>query len=209
MGGCSSKKDITSSNLASQGINHRSSGAGGGNPNREWKLKIGLVGEAYVGKTSSLLRYVDNEFEDDEDKSTVGVDYRMKNVTLRGKDVKLQIVDTAGQERFRTITASFYRGASGVIIMYDVTNRKSFERCADWLSEVRLYTREGTVVLLVGNKMDRSEERKVQTEEAAAWAQKEKILGFFETSAKDGTNIEECFTKLASAVVDHKMSSAG
>ena len=113
--------------------------------------------------------------------------------------VKLQIWDTAGQERFRTITSAYYRGADGIIMVYDVTNQESFNHVTDWLTEVNRYTSEGTCKLLVGNKSDRSD-RAVSAEEAREYAEKLNIP-FLETSAKNADNVEKAFLTMAQELI--------
>ena len=116
-----------------------------------------------------------------------------------GKTVKLQIWDTAGQERFRTITSAYYRGADGIIMVYDVTNNESFEHVSDWLTEVNRYANEGTCKLLVGNKSD-MEDKVVTTETAKEYADGLGIP-FLETSAKNATNVEEAFLTMAGELI--------
>jgi len=176
----------------------------------ELKLKIGLVGETGVGKSCLLVRYVDGEFFEDADKFTLGVDFKYKTVRVDDKDIKLQIHDTAGQERFRTVTASFYRGAQGILIVYDIcANKDSFEsKVTEWLSEVRKYTPDGTPVVLVGNKLDKKASRVISYEDAQAFAEKER-LPYIETSAKDNTNVTEAFLLLARAIAKNKFPSRG
>ena len=103
--------------------------------------------------------------------STIGVDFRFRTVKIDKKTVKLQIWDTAGQERFRTITSAYYRGADGIIMVYDVTSSESFDHVNDWLKEVNRYAAEGTVKLLVGNKSDRAADKVVTAEDAKAFAE--------------------------------------
>ena len=101
-------------------------------------FKLLLIGDAGVGKSSILLRFTDDAFEEHL-ASTIGVDFKVKTVTMRGKTLKLTIWDTAGQERFRTLTSSYYRGCHGIILVFDVTDRSSFEHVRMWLDEIELY----------------------------------------------------------------------
>jgi len=168
---------------------------------QELKLKIGLVGESGVGKSCCLVRWVDDDFFEADDKYTIGVDYKIKSVKLSdGRSAKLQIYDTAGQERFRTVTASFYRGAHGILLVFDVTDLSSFEKAADWLREIRNYTPEGTPVVLVGNKNDLVHKRVVENSTAKEWALKEGIT-YHDASAKNGSNINESFMALTEQIV--------
>jgi Ras-related protein Rab-1A len=120
-------------------------------------------------------------------------------VKVEKNTVKLQIWDTAGQERFRTITSAYYRGADGIIMVYDVTNQESFNHVADWLTEVNRYASEGTCKLLVGNKSDRPD-RAVSAEEAREYAEKLNIP-FLETSAKNADNVEKAFLTMAQELI--------
>uniref|UniRef100_A0A8C1R9A9 Uncharacterized protein n=1 Tax=Cyprinus carpio TaxID=7962 RepID=A0A8C1R9A9_CYPCA len=118
-------------------------------------LKILIIGESGVGKSSLLLRFTDDTF-DPELAATIGVDFKVKTVAIDGNRAKLAIWDTAGQERFRTLTPSYYRGAQGVILVYDVTKRDTFTKLENWLNELETYcTRNDLVKMLVGNKIDK------------------------------------------------------
>eukprot|EP00854_Cymbomonas_tetramitiformis_P001966 gene1966-2650_t len=133
-------------------------------------LKLLLVGDSGVGKSSLLLRFTQDSFEDMS--PTIGVDFKLKYVDIGDKKLKLTIWDTAGQERFRTLTSSYYRGAQGIILAYDVTRRETFENLSEiWLREVDMYaTVQDAVWMIVGNKIDRSSERAVTREEGIALA---------------------------------------
>jgi len=171
----------------------------------EIKFKVGLVGESGVGKSCLLVRWVDNEFFVEDDKFTIGVDYKFKSVTVKDKNVKLQIYDTAGQERFRTVTASFYRGAHGILLVFDITEKESFgTRVDEWLKEIKNYTPDNTPIVLVGNKVDLAEgKRAIDQSTAKAFAEKHG-LKYVETSAKEGINVNEAFMALAEKIVDFK-----
>uniref|UniRef100_A0AAQ5X6R6 RAB18A, member RAS oncogene family n=1 Tax=Amphiprion ocellaris TaxID=80972 RepID=A0AAQ5X6R6_AMPOC len=118
-------------------------------------LKILIIGESGVGKSSLLLRFTDDTF-DPEQSATIGVDFKVKTISVDGNKAKLAIWDTAGQERFRTLTPSYYRGAQGVILVYDVTRRETFTKLDNWLNELETYcTRNDLVKMLVGNKIDK------------------------------------------------------
>ena len=127
---------------------------------------------------------------------TIGLDYRLKAMKLKnGKDVKLQIWDTAGQDRFRSITKNFYRGSHGIILIYDVTSLKTFENIKSWVTQIHEEISDKVVIYLVGNKVDKEEERKVSTAEGKKLAD-ELGLPFIETSAKTGDNIENLFSDM-------------
>mmetsp|Transcript_22257 Transcript_22257/g.32514 ORF Transcript_22257/g.32514 Transcript_22257/m.32514 type:complete len:224 (-) Transcript_22257:456-1127(-) len=164
-------------------------------------FKLLMIGDAGVGKSSMLLRFTDDSF-DEHIQSTIGVDFKVKHLDVSSKRIKLTIWDTAGQERFRTLTSSYYRGAQGVVMVYDVTRRDSFENLEQWLKEVKLYSPnngEGVVKLLVGNKIDM--ERQVPREEAEAWARSQGML-FLEASAKTRTGIKQCFMEVVQKIVE-------
>lgn len=140
--------------------------------------------------------------------STIGVDFRFRTVKIDKKTVKLQIWDTAGQERFRTITSAYYRGADGIIMVYDVTSTESFEHVNDWLKEVNRYAAEGTVKLLVGNKSDRTADKVVTEEQAKEFAD-ELGIAFLETSAKSAKNVEEAFLTMAGELIRQRDARGG
>ncbi|XP_026887373.1 ras-related protein Rab-18-B isoform X2 [Electrophorus electricus] len=138
-------------------------------------LKILIIGESGVGKSSLLLRFTDDTF-DPELAATIGVDFKVKTVAVDGNRAKLAIWDTAGQERFRTLTPSYYRGAQGVILVYDVTKRDSFTKLGNWLNELETYcTRNDLVKMLVGNKIDK-DNREVDRNEGLKFARKHSML---------------------------------
>ena len=161
-------------------------------------FKLVLIGDTGVGKSCLLLRFADNQFTESYI-STIGVDFRFKTVQVDGKTIKLQIWDTAGQERFRTITSAYYRGADGVVMVYDITHRESFDHVSEWLAEVNKHASEDCCKLILGNKSD-APGRAVTTEEARAKSE-ELACPFLETSAKTSTNVEEAFLTLASELL--------
>lgn len=161
-------------------------------------FKLVLIGDSGVGKSCLLLRFADDAFTESFI-STIGVDFRFKTVKIQDKTVKLQIWDTAGQERFRTITSAYYRGADGIIMVYDVTNRESFEHVREWLREVERYASPETCKLLIGNKSDRND-RLVSEAEGAALA-RELSMPFLETSARTAENVEQAFNRMAEDLI--------
>ncbi|XP_076448525.1 ras-related protein Rab-43-like [Babylonia areolata] len=161
----------------------------------DYLFKIVLIGDAGVGKTCVVHRLKSGTYTDLHG-STIGVDFTMKTLNIDGKLVKLQVWDTAGQERFRTITQSYYRSANGVVIAYDITQRPSFDNIRGWLEDVRRYTDNHIVQLLVGNKSDMEELRAVKKTEGQNLARLNH-MDFLETSAKDNTNIDAAFLKMA------------
>jgi Ras-related protein Rab-1A len=131
--------------------------------------------------------------------STIGVDFRFRTVKIGDKTVKLQIWDTAGQERFRTITSAYYRGADGIIMVYDVTARESFNHVKEWLVEVDKYASADTCKLLIGNKSDRSD-RQVSEQDGLSLA-RELGMPFLETSARTAENVEAAFVRMATQLI--------
>lgn len=157
-----------------------------------------------VGKSCLLLRFADDTFTESYI-ATIGVDFRFRTVEVDGQSVKLQIVlsnqwDTAGQERFRTITNAYYRGADGVMLVYDLTNRESFEHVDDWMEEVQKYEQHRTVKLLVGNKSDVWDSDGVRKDEARTKAA-QLTLPHIETSAKSAFQVEAAFTQMARLLI--------
>ena len=162
--------------------------------------KVLLLGDSTVGKTCFLLRYCDKTFQEAH-LSTIGLDYRLKSMTLQsGKNIKLQIWDTAGQDRFRAITKNYYKGANGIILIYDVTNRQSYENVKNWITQIREEANPNVVIYLAGNKVDVSEEQKVVKTEDGKKIADEFNLPFYETSAKNGVNINKIFEELVEKV---------
>jgi Ras-related protein Rab-1A len=141
------------------------------------------------------VRFAENIFSDNYI-STIGVDFKIKTLEVNGKTVKMQVWDTAGQERFRTITASYYRGSNGIIIVYDVTNRDSFDHITYWMKEIERLAAPDVVKILVGNKCDLVEKRVVSAEEGQAVATRYGIK-FMETSALTSSNVDDAFTEMA------------
>jgi len=165
-------------------------------------LKLLIIGESGVGKSSLLLRFTDDAF-DPEQAATIGVDFKVKTVKVNGDKVKLAIWDTAGQERFRTLTPSYYRGGQGVIVVYDVTSRDSFTKIENWLTELETYsTNQDLVKMLVGNKCDLEShgERVVSKEEGLKCARKHQMM-FIEASAKTREGVACAFEELVEKII--------
>mmetsp|Transcript_5928 Transcript_5928/g.6779 ORF Transcript_5928/g.6779 Transcript_5928/m.6779 type:complete len:207 (-) Transcript_5928:1060-1680(-) len=165
-------------------------------------LKLLLVGDSGVGKSSLLLRFTDDNFKEDN-APTIGVDFKVKLMDIDGKKVKVTIWDTAGQERFRTLTSSYYRGAQGVILAYDVTRRETFTNLSElWLREVDMYsTVQDSVWMIIGNKIDCQSERQVSRQEGIAFARQHGCL-FLECSAKTKDGVAQAFQELVRKVLD-------
>ncbi|EYC37771.1 hypothetical protein Y032_0766g2167 [Ancylostoma ceylanicum] len=169
-------------------------------------FKLLLIGDSGVGKTCILYRFSDDAFNTTFI-STIGIDFKIKTIELRGKKIKLQIWDTAGQERFHTITTSYYRGAMGIMLVYDITNAKSFDNIAKWLRNIDEHASEDVVKMLLGNKCDMTERRVVSRERGEKIA-KDHDIKFLETSAKANIHIDTAFYDLAEAILDKTPAQA-
>ena len=166
----------------------------------DFLYKIVLVGESGVGKSNLLLRFTRNEFDADK-RSTIGVEFATRSITYCEKNIRAQIWDTAGQERYRAITNAYYRGALGALVVYDITKKNSFESVERWLQELHDNADKKVVQMIIGNKSDLSQTREVETAEGEEMAKKNGAF-FFETSALDGTNVEEAFMTLLKKIYD-------
>ena len=160
-------------------------------------FKIIIIGDSGVGKSCFLLQFTEGDFKEDHN-VTIGVEYGAKVLSVAGKNIKLQIWDTAGQESFRAITRTFYRNANGVILMYDLTRVESFNSLVDWLKEVKQNSDPDVAIYLVGNMSDlETEEREVETQRAELFVQENGLSGWIEASAKTANNVQEVFQKVA------------
>ena len=169
------------------------------NPNGyDMIFKIVLIGDTSVGKTNILSKYLTDEF-DPESKATVGVEFGTKNFKIENNIVKVQIWDTAGQERYRSITNAYYKGAKGALLVYDITNKKSFDNLDRWISDLKTNGDEKISIVLLGNKSDLESQRVISTEEGKNKAELFKFA-FMETSALNGSNIEKAFDELIKEV---------
>lgn len=166
--------------------------------NNDINLKILILGDSSVGKTSLLLQYADGYFPTVY-VATIGVEYKIKPININGTNLNLQIWDTAGQERFRSITQNFMKGADGIIYVYDITNKQSFDNLRTWIRESE-ETTEGFKKIIVGNKSDLEAERIVQKESLKKFCDDRHLTGL-EASAKSGTNVKEIFENLTKMIV--------
>ncbi|CAL9106988.1 unnamed protein product [Musa acuminata var. zebrina] len=162
------------------------------------ELVLGRKESGGVGKSCLLLQFTDKRFQPVHD-LTIGVEFGARMITLDSKPIKLQIWDTAGQESFRSITRSYYRGAAGALLVYDITRRETFNHLASWLEDARQHTNPNMTIMLIGNKCDLAHRRAVSTEEGEQFA-KEHGLIFMEASAKTAQNVEEAFTRTAATI---------
>ncbi|KAF5745123.1 GTP-binding family protein [Tripterygium wilfordii] len=167
----------------------------------DYLFKLLMIGDSGVGKSSLLLSFTSDTFEDLS--PTIGVDFKVKYVKVGEKNLKLAIWDTAGQERFRTLTSSYYRGAQGIIMVYDVTRRETFTNLSDiWAKEIDLYsTNQDCIKMLVGNKVDKESERAVTKKEGINFAREYGCL-FIECSARTRVNVQQCFEELVLKILD-------
>jgi small GTP-binding protein len=178
------------------------------------QLKLLLIGDSAIGKTSLLLRYMDDRFSQSF-VSTIGIDFKVKLLELDGQKVRLQIWDTAGQERFRTITTSYFRGAHGILLCFDMTDRKSFLSVEGWTKQIAEHCAsasgggpDSVALLLVGTKSDMADKLQVSEAEGQALAAQHKMR-FFATSAKFNSNVKECFDALARAALAASLAAEG
>ncbi|XP_001364776.2 ras-related protein Rab-12 [Monodelphis domestica] len=166
----------------------------------DFKLQVIIIGSRGVGKTSLMERFTDDTFCE-ACKSTVGVDFKIKTVELRGKKIRLQIWDTAGQERFNSITSAYYRSAKGIILVYDITKKETFDDLPKWMKMIDKYASEDAELLLVGNKLDCETDREITRQQGEKFAQQITGMRFCEASAKDNFNVDEIFLKLVDDIL--------
>jgi Ras-related protein Rab-7A len=162
-------------------------------------LKVVIIGDSGVGKTSLLQRYMNGKFSA-QHRATVGADFLSKDIPLGSKSYNLQVWDTAGQERFQSIGSAFYRGSDCCVVVFDITSAKSFDQLETWKSE---FINQGGIknpdtfpFIVLGNKCDRETERKVTKVKAENWCQNNGNYSYFETSAKDNISVQEAFEKI-------------
>ena len=167
----------------------------------EIKIKLLIIGDSNVGKTSMLLNYTDNYFPESH-LATIGVEFKVKELYTDKYKIILQIWDTAGQERFRSITKSFFRNTNGIIFVYDITSRKSFKNVKDWIKDSELHD-IGFEKILVGNKIDLNDKREVNLDELKEYGIKKKI-DVIEASAKNKINVDETFQKIVDIILNNK-----
>jgi small GTP-binding protein len=167
----------------------------------ECVYKILILGDTCTDKSLFLMRYMDKTFQDIH-MATIGLDYRLKTMKLKkGKNIKLQIWVTAGQDRFRAITKNYYKGSHGIILLYDVTNLQSFENIKSWINQIREEASPNVVIYLVGSKIDLEEERKVTKKDGEKLAE-EFGLPFLEASGKSGINVNEVLDDIVERIDD-------
>lgn len=166
----------------------------------DYLFKFLIIGRAGSGKSCLLHHFIENKFKEDSS-HTIGVEFGSRIVNVGGKSIKLQIWDTAGQEAFRSITRSYYRGAAGALLVYDITRRETFNHLTTWLEDARQHSNSNMVIMLIGNKSDLDSRREVKKEEGEAFA-REHGLVFMETSARTAANVEEAFINTAKEIYE-------
>ncbi len=166
---------------------------------RNIEAKIITLGDSRVGKTSLIVRFIEDHFADTY-MSTIGFDLKFKNIKLKnGQVLKLIIHDTAGQERFRSLAANYIKKADGILLVYDITDNYSFNNIENWMLDITNKSDENVPVILIGNKSDLTENRKIQYEDGLKLAEKNEIH-FYETSCENGENVEKSFMDLAEQI---------
>ncbi|KAK3494372.1 ras family-domain-containing protein [Neurospora hispaniola] len=196
-------------------------------PKPSSSVKLVLLGEAAVGKSSLVLRFVNNDFQENKE-PTIGAAFLTQKCNLPTRTIKFEIWDTAGQERFASLAPMYYRNAQAALVVYDLTKPTSLIKAKHWVAELQRQASPGIVIALVGNKLDLTSDsagsaevsgggdenaedsgdaRKISTDEAKAYAEEEGLL-FFETSAKTGHNVTEVFTAIANAIPETSLKSA-
>ena len=161
--------------------------------------KILLLGDSSVGKSCLLLRYCQEAFQELH-LATIGLDFRLKTITLENNRVlKIQIWDSAGQDRFQSITKNYYKGANGILLVFDITDKSSFEHIRNWIEQIKEEAAEKIVIYLVGNKIDKNDQRVVNYDEGKKLAEEFK-LKYYETSARTNENVDSTFLDLIKEV---------
>eukprot|EP01118_Nematostelium_gracile_P015936 TRINITY_DN6495_c0_g1_i1.p1 TRINITY_DN6495_c0_g1~~TRINITY_DN6495_c0_g1_i1.p1 ORF type:complete len:222 (+),score=62.41 TRINITY_DN6495_c0_g1_i1:123-788(+) len=172
----------------------------------DYLIKLLLIGDSGVGKSCLLLRFSDDSFTPSFI-TTIGIDFKIRTIDLEGKRIKLQIWDTAGQERFRTITTAYYRGAMGILLVYDVTDDKSFANIRNWIRNIEQHASENVNKILIGNKCDLVDKKMIDTSKGKSLAD-EYGIKFLETSAKNSINVEDAFITLAKDIKKRLIDTA-
>ena len=166
--------------------------------NFHYLFKYIIIGDSAVGKSNLLLQYAHNKFNDDY-QATIGVEFGAKNITVNNKIYRIQIWDTAGQENFRSITRAYYKNSVCAMVVYDITNKDTFNNVQTWIEDCKNQSPKTIFMVLVGNKNDLEDKRQVKYEDGMELANKNGMM-FYETSAKSGFNVEEIFNSLAKAI---------
>lgn len=168
--------------------------------NFDYLVKILLIGESGVGKTCVLEQFIESKFTTNH-LPTIAIDFRMKILKINNIKLKMQLWDTAGQERFNTLTTGFFKSSHGVIIIYSITDKNSFEKVFKWMDQISLLGPKGVKIILVGNKNDLDDKREVSYEQGRDLA-KDFDIPFFETSAKTGREVDDVFKKVGEDILN-------
>ncbi|KAF8251734.1 Rab5-like protein ypt51 [Wilcoxina mikolae CBS 423.85] len=192
----------------------------GGAPKPSSSVKLVLLGEAAVGKSSLVLRFVNNDFQENKE-PTIGAAFLTQKCDLPTRTIKFEIWDTAGQERFASLAPMYYRNAQSALVVYDITKPATLTKAKHWVAELQRQASPGIVIALVGNKLDLarapeaeeeeeegSDERAISTSEAKTYAEAEGLL-FYETSAKSGENVQDVFEAIANAIPESTLKPKG
>ena len=170
--------------------------------NFDLTLKILIVGDSSVGKTNFINRFIENKFNNNY-MTTSGIDLKTANLEIKNKNIRIQIWDTAGQEKYKAITKNLFLKVMGAIIIFDITNEKSFNNLKNWVQMVKEECGPHMTIIIVGNKSDLIEQRKINEEEVIAYANKQK-LDYIETSCKTGENVKKAVTILCEKILETK-----
>ena len=170
----------------------------------DYLMKVVLLGNASVGKSSLMVRFADDEFKETYI-ATIGVDFRFKTINVDGQRVKIQIWDTAGQEKFRTITSLYYKGSDAIVLVYDITDPKSFKEIENyWIDEIKKNVQDVPVCVLLGNKSDLAAQRQVFKEDAQRVAIGSSEMVVYDVSAKTDDNVALAFEEMARKFIKYK-----
>ncbi|XP_009602059.1 ras-related protein RABE1c-like [Nicotiana tabacum] len=165
----------------------------------DYLVKLLLIGDSGVGKSCLISRFSDGSFTTNYI-STIGIDFKTRTIELEGKRIKLKVWDTAGQERFKSITTAYYRGAMGILLVYDVTDESSFNNIRNWIRSIEQHGSDNVNKILVGNKADMDESKRVVPTSTGQALADEYGIKFFETSAKTTLNVEQVFFSIANEI---------
>ena len=171
------------------------------NENFDYILKLLIVGDSTVGKTNFIMRFISDKFNESY-MTTSGIDLKSKDIEIKNKNIRIQIWDTAGQEKYRAITRNLYLKVLGVLIIYDITNEKSYNNLKTWVQLIREDCGSHMQIIIVGNKCDLDSERKINQEEVMKYAKKEKIE-YIETSCKTGENVQKAVKTICEKILEN------
>ena len=172
------------------------------NKKRPLEVKIITLGDSHVGKSSLIFKFIEDKFSSSY-MSTVGFDLKFKTIKINNEEIKVMIFDTAGQERFRSLASNYIKKASGILLVYDISDKNTFLNIENWMTSIKEESSDTIPIILIGNKCDLDEQRKIQKEEGEQFANNNN-LKFFETSCKDGDNVENCFIELTKQIIERK-----